>query len=394
MKYAQQHLRSAASLIEQYDGSVPFAAFLKQFFSQNKKYGSKDRRQIAHLCYCYYRLGHALKKCTVEEKFRIALFLCNNEANDWSVLFEEDWITNWKSSLHLRINFVIEKIPEFSVFDIFPWYKHLSSDDAYEPYTFCRSHLIQPDLFLRVRPGNKETVFQKLRLAGVPFKPLSNECIALPNGSKIDSVVEVDNEVVVQDYSSQQVGELLKRIQQDKKRSLQVWDCCAASGGKSILVYDLLSTVSLTVSDLRKSIIQNLETRFKRAGIKPATVFVADLSQPLHSTSLPAFDLIVCDVPCTGSGTWGRTPEQLYYFSEEKIEEYASLQKKIVSNVIPQLKPGGYLLYITCSVFAKENEAQETAILKQGMELEGMTWLKGYDQKADSMFVALFRLRD
>jgi 16S rRNA (cytosine967-C5)-methyltransferase len=392
MKYAPQHLRSAASLIGQYNGSVPFAVFLKQFFSENKKYGSKDRKRIAHLCYCYYRLGHALAKWTVEERLRVALFLCNDTAEDWSVLFEEDWISNWKPSLQMRLRFVEEKIPAFSVLDIFPWHTQLSSD-AYDPYAFCLSHLVQPDLFLRIRPGNKEKVFQKLRQAAMPFTAVTNECIALPNGSKIDTVVDVDSEVVVQDYSSQQVGELLKKIRQDKKKSFETWDCCAASGGKSILVTDTLSTVSLTVSDLRKSIIQNLETRFKKAGIKPKTVFVGDLSQPLRSASLPAFDLVVCDVPCTGSGTWGRTPEQLYHFSEEKIEEYASLQKKIVSNVIPHIKPGGYLLYITCSVFAKENEAREAEILAQGMELVRMDWLQGYDQKADSMFAALYKLR-
>src|SRR6478609_3819747 len=101
MKYALQHLRSAASLIGQYNGSVPFAVFLKQFFSDNKKYGSKDRKRIAHLCYCYYRLGHALEKWTVEERLRVALFLCNDTAEDWSVLFDENWISNWKPSLQI-----------------------------------------------------------------------------------------------------------------------------------------------------------------------------------------------------------------------------------------------------------------------------------------------------
>jgi 16S rRNA (cytosine967-C5)-methyltransferase len=388
----QSYFNTAILLIRQYDGTIPLVHFLKQYFAQHKKHGSKDRKLITHLCYCYYRLGHALKQCTTEERLRFALFLCNDTAGDWSVLFDEDWANNWNASLQMRLRFAEEKMPAFSVLDIFPWHTQLSSE-AYDPYAFCLSHLVQPDLFLRIRPGNKEKVIQKLQQADISFTAVTNECIALPNGSKIDTVVDVDKEVVVQDYNSQRVGELLKEIKQDTKKSLAVWDCCAASGGKSILVTDVLPAISLTVSDLRKSIIQNLETRFKKAGIKPKTVFVADLSQPIRSASLPAFDLVVCDVPCTGSGTWGRTPEQLYHFSEEKIEAYAGLQKKIVSNVIPHIKPGGYLLYITCSVFAKENEARETEILAQGMERVRMAWLKGYDQKADSMFAALFKLR-
>jgi 16S rRNA (cytosine967-C5)-methyltransferase len=388
----QSYFNTAILLISQYDGTMPLVHFLKQYFAQHKKHGSKDRKLITHLCYCYYRLGHSLKESTIEERLRVALFLCNDTTGEWFVLFEEDWINNWQSSLQMRLHFVEEKMPAFSVLEIFPWHSQLSSE-AYDPYAFCLSHLVQPDLFLRIRPGNHETVIQKLQRAGIPFTSVGNDCIALPNGSKIDTVVDIDKEVVVQDHSSQRVAEVLKEIKQDTKKTLAVWDCCAASGGKSILVTDVLSNLSLTVSDLRKSIIQNLETRFRKAGIKPKTVFVADLSQPIRPASLPAFNLVVCDVPCTGSGTWGRTPEQLYHFSEEKIEAYAGLQKKIVSNVIPHIEPGGYLLYITCSVFAKENEAREADILAQGMELVRMDWLKGYDQKADSMFAALFKLR-
>jgi len=388
----QSYFNTAVLLIRQYDGSVPLVHFLKQYFAQHKKHGSKDRKLISHACYCYYRLGHALKEHTVEERLKTALFLCNDAAGEWSILFEEDWISNWKSSLILRVGFVEKKIPAFSVMDIFPFTNQLS-DHGYDPYAFSLSHLIQPDLFLRIRPGNKETVNQKLKQAEISFINVMNECIALPNGSKIDTVLNIDGEVVVQDQSSQRVGELLKEIKRETGNPLRVWDCCAASGGKSILANDMLPSISLTVSDVRASIIQNLHTRFRNAGIDAEKTFVADLSQPFHS-SLSPFELVICDAPCTGSGTWGRTPEQLYYFSEEKIDMYASLQKKIVSNVIPYIKQGGYLLYITCSVFAKENEKISDHILTLGMEQVTATWLKGYDRKADSMFAALFRLRD
>jgi len=87
-----------------------------------------------------------------------------------------------------------------------------------------------------------------------------------------------------------------------------------------------------------------------------------------------------------------RTPEQLYFFDERKIETYSVLQKKIVSNAIPQLQPGGTFIYITCSVFKKENE-ELVAFIKEKfhLQIEQMEVLKGYDKKADSMFVAVFR---
>ena len=67
---------------------------------------------------------------------------------------------------------------------------------------FCRSFLIQPDLFLRLRPGKEKIVIQKLKLAGIDFKMIADTCLALPNASKIDEVVELDKEVVVQDENS------------------------------------------------------------------------------------------------------------------------------------------------------------------------------------------------
>jgi 16S rRNA (cytosine967-C5)-methyltransferase len=103
------------------------------------------------------------------------------------------------------------------------------------------------------------------------------------------------------------------------------------------------------------------------------------------------FDLIICDAPCTGSGTWSRTPEQLAYFNPKKIDHYAMLQRSIVSNVLPHLKQDGRLVYITCSVFKKENEETVAFIREQfSMEIERMKLLKGYDQRADTLFVASF----
>ena len=104
------------------------------------------------------------------------------------------------------------------------------------------------------------------------------------------------------------------------------------------------------------------------------------------------FSIILADLPCTGSGTWSRTPEQLFYFDPQKIREYATLQRKILSNVIDQLEPGGHLLYITCSVFKKENEEQVDFMKEKFLlQEEKSELIKGYDKKADTMFAALLR---
>ncbi|MEJ0102220.1 MAG: hypothetical protein WDO19_06540 [Bacteroidota bacterium] len=86
----------------------------------------------------------------------------------------------------------------------------------------------------------------------------------------------------------------------------------------------------------------------------------------------------------------GRTPEQLYFFAETKIAEYNSLQKKITDNIVRCLQQGGYILYITCSVFKMENEEVVGFLQeKHGLQLLRMELLKGYGQKADTLFAAL-----
>jgi 16S rRNA (cytosine967-C5)-methyltransferase len=385
MNYAQQYVSSAGTICKQYDGSVPLAVFLKQYFAANKKFGSRDRKSVSHLCYCFYRLGHAAPDLAFEERIRLALFLCEEEPGLWSVLFTGEWLEQWKVSLDDRISFAVSHTASLNPAQIFPWHEQL--DKGYDPLAFSCSHLVQPDLFLRIRPENHKAVIKKLEAAGISFQQIGEDCIALPNQTKLEQLLVLDKEVVVQDKSSQQIGTFMRRV---KDEIITVWDCCAASGGKSILLHDIQPKAKLTVSDIRESIIRNLQKRFAQAGIRAEKIMIADLSRPYTNTSLQSFDLIICDAPCTGSGTWGRTPEQLHFFKPEKIDHYSNIQRSMVKTLVPHIKTGGYLLYSTCSVFSKENEAV-VKTLPANMELIEMAAIRGYREKADSMFAALLR---
>jgi 16S rRNA (cytosine967-C5)-methyltransferase len=417
--------------LNQYKGTEPFGSFIKKFFSQQKKYGSKDRKQIAHLCYCYFRLGKSLPKIEMVERILAALFLCSTEPNN----ILADLKPEWNAITHLPINEKISALPNphfakategkpYSELQtqIFPWSDALS--EGINPESFNHSFLIQPNLFLRIRPGNEEVVKRKLLEAGydevvrpVPrsfseggsqesgvgspstlksgqkwFQLIGANCIALPNGSKIEEFIELDKEAVVQDYSSQQIATFLKLLKpQTTNLKLSIWDCCAASGGKSILAKDVMGDIDLTVSDVRETILMNLQKRFEKAEIKKYESFVSDLSKEVFELNASNYQLIICDVPCTGSGTWSRTPEQLFYFKPSEIEKYKLLQRRIVRNVIHGLVPGGHFLYITCSVFKMENE-EMVAYIKEKFHLKliKMELLKGYDQQADTMYAALF----
>lgn len=374
MKYDNQ-LRYASDIIGKYDGKIPLSAWLKDFFRLNKQMGSSDRRTVSEMVYGFYRLGHNLPK-PIED--RILWFILHSE----NIPFVKEYFSQKIS----------ERNYEFDNDRIFPFKKFLSQGINENEYS--SSFLVQPNLFIRIRPGYAKTVLDKLHLHDIPFKECGDDCIELANATKVEQLLELDKEAVVQDKSSQETGRFIADAAKMMPSNPAVWDCCSASGGKSIMAHDLLKRLQLTVSDKREAIMQNLRKRFTTAGIHQYTSFVADLVD--MQTKIPSgeYDLVIADVPCSGSGTWARTPEQLYFFKEESIAYYSGLQKRIVSKVIPSVKPDGLLLYITCSVFADENEENASYFEeKLNLKMIDAALIRGYDQKADTLYAALFTNR-
>lgn len=382
-----RYLDFASSIITAYDGAEPFHLYLKKYFSVHKKHGSRDRKQIKELCYNFFRLGFgAAAQLRIEDKLLLAIFLMENTSSPFLQSVAPDWNEKIHLSLHEKLS-ITEK--NFNISKLFPFGDELSSE--VDELQFSSSFLKQPKLYIRIRPGCYETVIHKLNAAGILYEKMNETCLAFANNSKAGDILKMDEEAVIQDYNSQRVGEFFKEPAFGKS-SILIWDCCAASGGKSILAYDVLKNIKLTVSDKRKNILKNLHTRFAKAGIKNYDSFITDLSANSFNIGKNSFDFIIADVPCSGSGTWARTPEQLKFFRQEKIAQYALLQQQIVSNVIPSLVKGGYLLYITCSVFTKENEENVNFIQKKlNLQLIKSDYLRGYQMQADTLFAALFR---
>jgi 16S rRNA (cytosine967-C5)-methyltransferase len=410
-------LRHATAIIDAYKGEMPLHAWLKSFFRDNKQMGSRDRKLLSTLVYGYYRLGHAIRSMPTDERIITALFLCGAQPGDFLQYFRDDWNERITLPLAEKIAF-FQSQPEgadFRITDIFPWKDELSAGIDHE--AFCLSFLRQPDLFLRIRPGYQQDVLKKL--AAIPqsaapsitYEFIPPFTVRLPNGFNVEDHFTPDHEVVVQDYSSQRIASFFPGLPPDPSPTgtaspippagtssatppTSFWDACAASGGKSILAHDCYPDMSITVSDVRESILHNLKGRFHAAGIKKYEAFPADLTRevPPAAEAAAAADLILADAPCTGSGTWGRTPEELCFFNPAKILRYSTMQQQILTHIAPNLAPGAWLIYSTCSVFKKENE-DIAAFLREkfGLEQDKMENIKGYDLQADTMFAARFR---
>ncbi len=319
----------------------------------------------------------------IEERILTGLFLVSTESNRILAELKPEWVDEVSGSIAEKKKFLgIEAELE----QLFPYQAYLSEGIDGEEYS--NSFLTQPNVFARIRPGFKEKVLSKLKDYEVQFEILGEQAISVSPNAKLDQILSLDKEAVIQDWSSQRTGDEFSHLLQGDY--LTIWDCCAASGGKSIMAYDLNNSLQLTVSDIRSSILNQLRDRFKRAGINRYDELTADLSKPIREIPNHPFDVIIADLPCTGSGTWARTPEQLHYFDESRIEWYAALQRSIVVNSMAHLKRDGYLVYITCSVFKQENEMNIDALLSEyELDLVSQKVIPGYDQRADSMFISI-----
>ncbi len=380
---ALNQLKTFQRILGNYPAETPLSKFLPGFYRQNKQMGSNDRRVANRLMYNYFRLGKALYNTPTEDRLIVAEFLCNSQTNSFLQHFKPEWALCVGFDIDEKLKLVKTAYPDFKLTDVLPWSSDLS--EGIDKQAFLKSFFVQPDLFIRVRKGFEPNVKSVLAKEGITFKDEGSGCFALPNGTRLETLFPQQNLFEVQDLSSQQTANYFKPEKWDAW-----WDACAASGGKSLLLHELEPNLKLVVSDIRESILANLDERFQQAGLIKYQKKILDLTQnvdpELHNYE---FDGIILDAPCSGSGTWGRTPEMISQFESQKISFFQKLQQSIARNVVKYLKPGKPLIYITCSAFKAENEANVDFLVKEvGLKLEKQTVLKGYENKADTMFVA------
>lgn len=158
----------------------------------------------------------------------------------------------------------------------------------------------------------------------------------------------------VQEASSMFLEQALRQTV-NLDQPIKILDLCAAPGGKSTLIQSLISPESLLVSnDVIRSRANILEENLTKWGA--ANVVVTN-NDPRDFTRLENFfDVIVIDAPCSGSGLFRRDPEAILEWSEQNVELCCQRQQRIIADVIPCLKPGGILIYSTCSYSEQEDE--------------------------------------
>jgi len=172
------------------------------------------------------------------------------------------------------------------------------------------------------------------------------------------------------DDGSRLVAELAAACVEAPKR---IWDCCAAPGGKTMVLAARHSAAELLATDVSGRRLRAMETRLRRE-MPAAKVRMLEADVAKLAESEGEFDLILCDVPCSGTGTLARNPEIKLRLEPAELLRQAKRQRDILAAVLKRLAPGGRLVYSTCSLEPEENEAVVAAVLKKmsGMERVGV----------------------
>lgn len=170
----------------------------------------------------------------------------------------------------------------------------------------------------------------------------------------------------VQDESSQLAVEIL-----DPQRGERILDLCAAPGGKSFTIAEKMENIGTLVSaDIYAHKIELMQAGAERLGITTMQAVVQDAAQE-QTEALAAYDRVLVDAPCSGLGLMRKKPDIRLKKNGNEIDELVPIQRKILENGAKYVKPGGVLVYSTCTLCKKENEKNIEWFLQNHPEFEG-----------------------
>lgn len=166
-------------------------------------------------------------------------------------------------------------------------------------------------------------------------------------------------------FEIQDEGSQLLALLSDVKAGNKVVDFCAGAGGKTLALAAMMENKgSIYACDVHTKRLEQLSKRAKRAGVHNVRTHVLSSENDKWVKQHKGIaDVVLIDAPCTGTGTWRRSPDSRWNLTQESLDNLVALQQSILQSAQRLVKPGGRLLYATCSLLEEENEQQVAKFL-------------------------------
>jgi 16S rRNA (cytosine967-C5)-methyltransferase len=398
---------------------IPADSVLRKFFHDRRYLGGRDRRFIADLYFNtvkHWRRLEALVTDAFEDKESTAsrlvaaalIVLESKSASEVATLFAEGKSGEKLSMAALEI--IADREHEVSRLTSLSDDERLAITHSYPTWFVTLLRNEYPDSVeailaalnqnspLWVRANTLVSDREALRAE------LEKEGIATEPSEKADNALRLEKRVntfglksftrgafEVQDEASQ----LVAPFAEIRKTAIKALDACAGAGGKTLHLAALMKNHGeIFATDVEAYKLEELRRRSRRAGAQNIRIVTPEEREKrLGEDKLGWFDLVLLDAPCTGSGTLRRNPGIKWLLTEQMLEELVQKQRDILQQHAGFVKPGGKLLYATCSVLKEEGEKQVEWFVSQHPEftLEATLRTEPDSPEMDCFFVARLR---
>ncbi len=335
------YLELARALQPHWRGDFALPARLQRLLAARPGCGSRDRRLYRELIYTTLRhlpWIEPLLATDPAEALRRAAWLA--AATPATAAFRAAWATG--------------EPPAGDPLDLLPAWFRTEAPDLFTPAEAAAQARRAP-LWLRLQTADPDAVHAEFHARGWPFSASP----VLPDALRLDAEADLTTteawrggHLEVQDLGSQLVLASLGLAPGGH------WlDACAGAGGKSLQLARLLGpTGTVEAMDLRPAALAELRQRATRARLANVTI----TARPARAS----YDGVLVDAPCSGTGTWRRAPHLKWVTRPEHLARAAARQAELLRQLAPLVRPGGRLVYATCSLARRENAAVVTAFLQ------------------------------
>ena len=361
MIYRAQLARAEALLAELLGRSGPADAAVSRYFRAHPKLGQQDRAFVAETVYAVLRRRRSLAAAAGSEAPRALAIAALSRLRGLSARAMEDLLQADELPLVARVRAAKSETFTPAVrADLPDWlWDRLAARHGDEEAMRIAQGLLNPaplDLRVNVARASREEALARLQASGVEGSPTPWSPAGIRLGGKPAiqrHALFREGVVEVQDEGSQLLAYLLA-----PRRGEMVADYCAGAGGKSLALAMLMrGTGRIYAMDVSAKRLAELGPRAARAGVTNVHTVVLSGEADARAKRLAGkLDRVLVDAPCSGFGTLRRNPDLKWRHGERAIGELAAKQRVILESASRLVKPGGRIVYATCSILHEENE--------------------------------------
>ena len=440
----QERIFSILELLKLFDNSNKVASTLVQKFFRSRKYmGSKDRKFISNSFWNILRHRSKIDwhltcldiEISNERELLLELFFLNShyqnnllEIKKLFVLKYKDFKNITNEDLNFLNNLIFDgfynnKMPEHVYYEL-PEYLINSVKKSF-PNDWKQVLLsLNQEAFFDIRINNiKLKAREKIKILLQDIDVSFEYSKYSPLGIRFSKRYPIEGHKLFKNGNIEIQGEAsqLASLLLGVKPGMSVADICSGAGGKSLVLADIMKNKGRILSlDINKKRLENASVRLKRAGVHNVERRLVKSNWNVSGLE-NKFDLVLIDAPCSGIGTWSRSPDSRFTFDHKKLNDLIKVQSELLSKGSMMVAPGGKLAYVVCSFlkeegidqiekFKKDNNIEfseinmvnmwnDTILLMNGIEYPFKNELKNSiiinpaKYKVDGFFISMFQRR-